>query len=51
MNKKNIAGSRGCTDFTPEPYIAYPLCVGGKEECENCNLYTDFEAEEEEQLG
>lgn len=30
--------------YQPETDIAYPLCIGnGKKECENCNLFVDFE--------
>jgi hypothetical protein len=30
--------------YHPETDIAYPLCIGnGKKECENCNLFVDFE--------
>ena len=29
--------------FTPEKYNPYPLCVGGKTECEDCCLYAEYE--------
>ena len=29
--------------LTPEKDNPYPLCVGGKTECEDCCLYTDYE--------
>ena len=29
--------------FTPEKDNPYPLCVGGKPECNDCCLYVDYE--------
>lgn len=34
--------------FTPEQNVGYPLCIGqNKPECEGCNLFVDYENEEE----